>query len=589
MPDLILGPLVRYLDETDATVWVETDGPCDVEVLGRRDRTFTVEGHHYALVTIPELEPGRAYEYEVHLDGERRWPPAGSEFPPSAIRTIQPGAPLRIAFGSCRVSVPHRPPYTLTPEEDPERGREIDALYALATRMREQAPEEWPQLLLLLGDQVYADEASPETREFIRGRRDTAVEPGEEVADFEEYTRLYRESWGDPTIRWLLSTVGTAMIFDDHDVHDDWNSSGAWLEEMRAKPWWDRRITGALASYWVYQHLGNLSPGQLSERSPLEEVRALDDAGPMLHEWARDADWGSQGRRWSYYRDLGDVRLVVLDSREGRVLDERSRRMFDEDEWDWLQDAIRGDVRHLLIADTLPTFLPQAIHDLEAWSDAVCGGAWGRPLTRLGERVRRALDLEHWPAFPHSFERMVELIGEVGAGARGAPPSSIVSLGGDVHHAYLARVRYPPEAGVSSPVWQAVCSPLRNALSRREERVAEAGEAAPARWIARALARSAGIRRPAVRWSLEQDPTFDNQFATLDLDGDSAHLRIERTASGDWRRPRIETSLDRSLANARGTGGGPAGLASHREADRSAQPSLAETPRIDRPSPPDRW
>ena len=86
------------------------------------------------------------------------------------------------------------------------------------------------------------DEDSPETREFIRSRRDTSLPPGEEVADFEEYTRLYWESWGDPVIRWLFSTVGVAMIFDDHDVHDDWNTSIAWLEEMRAKPWWEERI-----------------------------------------------------------------------------------------------------------------------------------------------------------------------------------------------------------------------------------------------------------------------------------------------------------------------------------------------------------
>ena len=36
---------------------------------------------------------------------------------------------------------------------------------------------------------------------------------------------LYRESWSDPDIRWLLSTVPTTMIFDDHDVNDDWNIS----------------------------------------------------------------------------------------------------------------------------------------------------------------------------------------------------------------------------------------------------------------------------------------------------------------------------------------------------------------------------
>ena len=37
MPELLLGPLLRYVDETDALVWVETDAPCEVEVLGSRD------------------------------------------------------------------------------------------------------------------------------------------------------------------------------------------------------------------------------------------------------------------------------------------------------------------------------------------------------------------------------------------------------------------------------------------------------------------------------------------------------------------------------------------------------------------------
>ena len=87
------------------------------------------------------------------------------------------------------------------------------------------ARSRWPDALLLLGDQVYADEVSPETAAYIRSRRNTAEPPGEEIANFEEYTRLYRESWSDPDIRWLLSTVPSTMIFDDHDVRDDWNIS----------------------------------------------------------------------------------------------------------------------------------------------------------------------------------------------------------------------------------------------------------------------------------------------------------------------------------------------------------------------------
>ena len=547
MAELILGPMLRYVNQTEATVWVETDAPCEVEVLGRRDRTFCIDGHHYALICLIDLEPGSCQEYEVKLDGEPVWP-IDDGFPPSVLRTVSSDGRLRIVFGSCRVAVPHHPPYTLTKDEDPEHGREIDALYALAIRMRELPVEEWPEILLMIGDQVYADEDAPETRQFIRERRGTDGEPGEEVADFEEYARLYRESWGDETIRWLLSVVPSAMIFDDHDVHDDWNTSISWLEEMRAKPWWDRRITGALASYWIYQAVGNFSPDEIEERGVLAHIKSEPDAGHALHEWAREVDFGSEGRRWSFSRDLGDVRLVMLDSREGRILGERPRQMFDEEEWNWLEQVITGGVRHLIVADTLPIFLPQAIHNLESWNDAVAAGAWTRAFKGLGERIRRAIDLEHWGAFPHSFERIVELIRAAGAGERGDRPSSIVTLGGDIHHAYLARVEFPDSDGVVSPVWQAVCSPFRNALSKRERRVARAGDSRVARAITGGLARSAGVELPKVEWRLEQEPTFDNQFATIDIDGDRVDLRVERTVPGEWRRPRIETSLERRLA-----------------------------------------
>lgn len=58
MPQLVLGPVLRYVGKDDATVWVETDQPCVVEVLGHGERTFTVEGHHYGLVCVGGLRPG---------------------------------------------------------------------------------------------------------------------------------------------------------------------------------------------------------------------------------------------------------------------------------------------------------------------------------------------------------------------------------------------------------------------------------------------------------------------------------------------------------------------------------------------------
>src|SRR5919109_4521145 len=115
--NLILGPLLRHVGANDATVWVESDSPCEVEVFvggsTYPSRTFQVEGHHYALVRVEDLKPGSSHEYSVRLDGEGVWPEPAYDFPPPVIRTIAPeGGKLTLAFGSCRVSAPHEPPYT---------------------------------------------------------------------------------------------------------------------------------------------------------------------------------------------------------------------------------------------------------------------------------------------------------------------------------------------------------------------------------------------------------------------------------------------------------------------------------------------
>ena len=544
MAELLVGPLLRFVSETQATIWVEVDSPCQVDVLGASAATFHVEGHHYALVVVDGLEPGTTYEYEVALDGRRVWPETGSDWPKPCLRTLTGDEDVTIVFGSCRVAVPHQPPYTLTKDEDKKNGREIDALAALAHRLRGLPREDWPDLLLMIGDQVYVDEDAPTTREFIRARRDTSRAPYEEVADFEEYTQLYRESWTEEVIRWLFSTVPTAMLFDDHDTHDDWNISASWCHEMERQPWWRARIEGALVSYWIYQHIGNLSPQEIERRGLLAEVQAADDAGPLLRRESREADRDESGSIWSYSRDLGHARLVMFDSREGRVFHPH-RQMNDDHEWAWIERHATGGYDHLLLVDTLPMLMSPAFHYAEAWNEAVCEGAWGERFKPVGEKLRRAFDMEHWAAFQFSFRRITELIRAVAAGERGEPPASIVMVGGDIHHAYLAAVDVP---GAESRVWQAVCSPFRNPLARHERMVARMSASKPAERAMRWIARRAGVDEPAVTWSLVQKPTFDNQFATLQLKGRSAKMKIEKTIPGDWRNPKIEVTLERDLA-----------------------------------------
>jgi hypothetical protein len=546
MAQLVLGPLLRYVSETEATIWVETSEACEVEVLGRREPTFGVAGHHYALVRIEGLEPGGFYEYEVALDGERRWPSPDHDLPPSAIRTFSPGKPVDICFGSCRVAVPHEPPYAESKDQDP-KGFELDALYVLAMQMARGERSEWPELLFLLGDQIYVDEGSPRTRERIRARRDVSEPPGEEVVDFEEYSWLYEESWSDPMIRWLFSTVSLSMAWDDHDMSDDWNISRSWHEEMDHKPWWHERAVDGIASYWIYQHIGNLSPRELDDNDVYSRVRGNPDATETLRGWAKEIDSTAAGTRWSFCRDIDGVRAMFIDSRAARVLEQDRRSMFDERTWEWIVDHASGDFDHLLIGTTVPFLLSPGFHHLEAWNERLCDGAWGDLVARGSEKFRRAVDFDHWAAFQTSFQQLRQLLEEVGSGRRGKPPASIVLLSGDVHHAFLCDVAFRPGAGVQSAVYQAVCSPYRNPLDKRERQVVRAGFSPAFTSAARGLAHLAGAPDPGIRWRLLEGPHFDNQVATLRLEGRRAIARLDKTVAGEEDERALEKTFERRL------------------------------------------
>ena len=188
---------------------------------------------------------------------------------------------------------------------------------------------------------------------------------------------------------------------------------------MREKDWWRKRIVAAFESYFIYQHLGNLSPSERDELELYEHLRTAPDPTPRLRAFAKQADEEVKGTRWSFCRDIGPARVVMIDSRAGRVLDPGDRSMVDPEEWEWITDHACGDVEHLLIGTSLPLIMGPAMHWLEAWNEPVADGAWGKLAKKVAEKLRQELDLEHWPAFQTSFRRMCEHLREVGAGHRG--------------------------------------------------------------------------------------------------------------------------------------------------------------------------
>ena len=199
----------------------------------------------------------------------------------------------------------------------------------------------------------------PRPQAFIRARRDIREPPYEQVADFEEYTRLYARDVGrSRRSAGSSSVLPSSMIFDDHDVLDDWNTSRSWRRDMRPRRWWrradHRRAHVVLDLPAPRQPLAGRACARTTCTAP--DPRRRPTASRVLRAFA--AGRGSRGRRrpraslWSYRRDFGRVRLLVIDSRCGRVLTEGHRQMVSDAEFDWIEAQVEdGDYDHLLVGD----------------------------------------------------------------------------------------------------------------------------------------------------------------------------------------------------------------------------------------------
>ena len=482
----------------------------------------------------------------MHLDGTQAWPPPDYEFPTPRIRVMPDDGRLRLLFGSCRASAPHHPPYTRQHWWSP-KGQGIDVLRTYGMRMLRQPSALWPDALLMMGDQLYADQVNDTIRDLVAEREVHADGPVEVLEDFEEYCIGYWDAWSDPIVRWMMSTIPTSMMFDDHEINDKWNTSYGWLERMRATDWYDTRIIGGLMAYWIFQHLGNMSPDELAKDHTFQRVLETRQGAEPIAELARQAESDDGASHFSMCRDLGPARLIVVDARTGRQLAHGRRKITTDEEWDWITSQVDGDYEHLLFASSLPILLPYGMHHIEAWSEAVTDGAWGTRMRGLGEKVRITANLDHWACFQESYRRVEDLVVDIATGRRGDEPASMVMLGGDVHHCWVTEVSTPEEVPAHrTKFWQVVCSGLRKQPSASERVVLRLGHTKLAELVGKTLVRTTRVGMPLLSWRPVTMPHFANHIGTLEIANGEMGVRIERV-EGRWRKPRLATVIEHKL------------------------------------------
>jgi len=233
---------------------------------------------------------------------------------------------------------------------------------------------------------------------------------------------------------------------------------------------------------------------------------------------------------WSYRRDYGRVRLLMIDSRCGRVLQEGHRQMVGDAEFAWIEAQTEDrDFDHLLVGTSVPWLLPRALHDIEAADEQLTAGVRGRLIARLAERVRRAVDLEHWAAFNDSFERLARLFGRIGrAGPDGTAPATICVLSGDVHHTYISETVYPDPT--AARIYQLTCSPMHNSIPLPMRLVFWLAWKRYASQLTRQVSRFGRVPAASIEWRTTAGPYFGNYLAMLRFDGRTATFGLEKSA-----------------------------------------------------------
>ena len=503
-PRIVCGPFVRYVSHNSAVIWMEMNRTCEVTVILSRLRrperrinakTFRVGLRFYVMVPIEKLLPSTWYEYQINAQTTDStitavWPvrSRSGPLPYSTFQTFPrgQGTNLRIAYLSCRAV------QTEIEDKEIKKITEADALKVYALRILADYNHRqlrWPHLIVMMGDQVYADMLSPYMRKLISASHKAQGLPeevSEVVLTFEEHAILYNDSWSDEDVCWLLSCIPSLMIFDDHEVIDDWNTSKEWLKKKQSQDWWFSKFEADLTAYWIYQGAGNLSP---SEWRSDERMVALipptyshnRDVTPKLHSLFSRYATGAKKIRWSYVRDIGSTRIIVADNRARR--DVINRKMMDDEEWNWFADSVRrSTLPNLLIVFSLPFLLPEGIHELESSSESSTQFPWNLdPLTNLIEAgtevifdtdirhyIKERIDLEQWSAFSKSFNAMLDLLEEVMVGPH-TPKRLLAILSGDVHFSYNMKGRLLKAP--LHPIYQFVSSPAMNKLSSRKEQI----------------------------------------------------------------------------------------------------------------------
>jgi hypothetical protein len=308
-----------------------------------------------------------------------------------------------------------------------------------------------------------------EARDEYEKLAEDNIWPGEE-AKRHQSVRTFAQ--GTSKVRRVLANVSTLMMFDDHEVSDDWNLNQTWRNASLDDPFLQRIVRNALIAFAAFQAWGNdparfatgtagrkllnaANPNTSSADNVFETPDCVDgllglgdfnaslppsEKQPMLWHWAIDPA-------------LYDYRILALDT--------RTRRNYDD-------NSGTGLLQPMAMEQQLP--VPPS-GDLKVTFVLSPAPVLGHPLLEeviqpLANKFSKGLtaDAEAWSM---NRECLTDLLHRL------AKFRQVVLLSGDVHYAYsnLTYFQSRNEPGPSPSPGSAVFIQLCSSSAHNEERL----------------------------------------------------------------------------------------------------------------------
>jgi hypothetical protein len=251
-----------------------------------------------------------------------------------------------------------------------------------------------------------------------------------------------------PHVRRALANTPTYMVFDDHDVTDDWYLDGAWCAEVLHSPLGRRILRNALYSYAMCQAWGNDpdqfdAPNGQSFLALVDRWRAngagaeagADSALLANHLGLPDAFLGQgtlprtdRALRWHFTIKTPAYHMIVLDERTRRVYDQPHAApglLSEEAMAEQIGDPIPGDGRLTLLVAQTPVLGVSIVATIQ-----------------FLRRNHYVYDRESWALNARIWQQLLQRLARFGC---------VVILSGDVHYGYGAILEYWEQAEGSAP------------------------------------------------------------------------------------------------------------------------------------------